>query len=123
MPRARTARRAGARCRAADPGLDPASPEGGAGISVLQDPGDADDTDEFEEALLQAMTEPIADEESASAVVPLLVRGPADLGEKIRLIQFERSFDPEKAERRSYLRLYEDYLKEHPDAPTEMVFR
>ena len=32
-------------------------------------------------------------------------------------------FDPQKAERRSYLRLYEDYLKEHPDAPPEMVFR
>jgi predicted adenylyl cyclase CyaB len=31
--------------------------------------------------------------------------------------------DPEKGERRSYLRLYEDYLKEHPDAPPEMVFR
>ena len=31
-------------------------------------------------------------------------------------------FDPDKAERRSYLRLYEDYLKKHPDAPPEMVF-
>jgi adenylate cyclase, class 2 len=32
-------------------------------------------------------------------------------------------FDAEKGERRSYLRLYEDYLKKHPDAPPEMVFR
>jgi len=32
-------------------------------------------------------------------------------------------FDPEKGERRSYLRLYEDYLKEHPEAPPEMIFR
>src|SRR6185436_13907098 len=32
-------------------------------------------------------------------------------------------FDAEKAEKRSYLRLYEDYLKKHPDAPPEMVFR
>jgi adenylate cyclase, class 2 len=31
--------------------------------------------------------------------------------------------NPEKGERRSYLRLYEDYLKEHPEAPPEMVFR
>jgi predicted adenylyl cyclase CyaB len=31
--------------------------------------------------------------------------------------------DPEKGERRSYLRLYEEYLKEHPEAPPEMVFR
>jgi adenylate cyclase, class 2 len=32
-------------------------------------------------------------------------------------------FDPQKAERRSYLRLYEDHLKKHPDSPPEMVFR
>jgi adenylate cyclase class 2 len=32
-------------------------------------------------------------------------------------------FDPQKAERRSYLRLYEDHLKKNPDAPPEMVFR
>jgi predicted adenylyl cyclase CyaB len=32
-------------------------------------------------------------------------------------------FDPAKGEARSYLRLYEDYLKEHPEAPPEMVFR
>lgn len=32
-------------------------------------------------------------------------------------------FDPAKGESRSYLRLYEDYLKAHPDAPPEMTFR
>ena len=32
------------------------------------------------------------------------------------------AIDPDKAERRSYLRLYEDYLKHHPDAPPEMTF-
>ncbi|HUO86808.1 MAG TPA: class IV adenylate cyclase [Thermoanaerobaculia bacterium] len=31
-------------------------------------------------------------------------------------------FDPERAERRSYLRLYADYLEEHPEAPADMVF-
>jgi hypothetical protein len=31
-------------------------------------------------------------------------------------------FDPDKAERRSYLRLYQDHLKKHPDSPPEMVF-
>ena len=31
--------------------------------------------------------------------------------------------NPQKGEKRSYLRLYEDYLKEHPEAPPEMVFR
>ena len=32
-------------------------------------------------------------------------------------------FDPQKAERRSYLRLYDDFLKKHPDAPRDMLFR
>lgn len=31
-------------------------------------------------------------------------------------------FDPAKAERRDYLRLYRDYLKSHPDAPADMTF-
>lgn len=31
-------------------------------------------------------------------------------------------FDPEQAERRSYLRLYGDYRKDHPEAPVDMVF-
>jgi len=31
-------------------------------------------------------------------------------------------FDIESAERRAYLRLYHDYLKEHPEAPAQMVF-
>ncbi|HKI87263.1 MAG TPA: hypothetical protein VKA53_11030, partial [Thermoanaerobaculia bacterium] len=32
------------------------------------------------------------------------------------------SLDPEIAERRSYLRLYEEYREQHPEAPDEMVF-
>jgi adenylate cyclase class 2 len=31
-------------------------------------------------------------------------------------------FAPEEAERRSYLQLYADHLKEHPEAPEDMVF-
>lgn len=55
--------------------------------------------DEFEEQLIDAMTTPIRDEESASAVVPLLIRGPAELGDAIKQFKFERSFDPALAER------------------------
>lgn len=55
--------------------------------------------DEFEEQLIDAMTTPIRDEESASAVVPLLIRGPAELGDAIKQFKFERSFDPQLAER------------------------
>lgn len=55
--------------------------------------------DEFEEQLIDAMTTPIQDESSASAVVPLIIRGPAELGDKIKQFKFERSFDPALAER------------------------
>jgi hypothetical protein len=55
--------------------------------------------DEFEDQLIDAMTTPIRDEESASAVVPLIIRGPAELGDKIKQFKFERSFDPALAQR------------------------
>jgi hypothetical protein len=45
------------------------------------------------------MTTPIRDEESASAVVPLIIRGPAELGDRIKQFKFERSFDPALASR------------------------
>lgn len=49
--------------------------------------------DAFEAELVDAMTTPIRDEDSASAVVPLIIRGPAELGDKIKQFKFERSFD------------------------------
>lgn len=55
--------------------------------------------DEFEDQLIDAMTTPIKDEDSASAVVPLIIRGPAELGDKIKQFKFERSFDPSLAAR------------------------
>jgi len=44
-------------------------------------------------------------------------------GDRAEVVAKRCGLDADKAERRSYLRLYEDYLKEHPDAPPEMVFR
>ena len=55
--------------------------------------------DEFEDQLIDAMTTPIRDEDSASAIVPLIIRGPAELGDKIKQFKFERSFDPALAAR------------------------
>lgn len=55
--------------------------------------------DEFEDQLIDAMTTPLKDEDSASAVVPLIIRGPAELGDKIKQFKFERSFDPALATR------------------------
>jgi predicted adenylyl cyclase CyaB len=43
-------------------------------------------------------------------------------GDRAEVVAKRCGFDPEKGERRSYLRLYEDYRKLHPDAPPEMVF-
>lgn len=55
--------------------------------------------DNFENELIDAMTTPIKDEDSASAVVPLIIRGPAELGDRIKQFKFERSFDPALAQR------------------------
>ena len=52
-----------------------------------------DAADEFQEELLMAMSTPIEDETSAASVVPLLVRGPAELGKDIKHITFSRPFD------------------------------
>lgn len=56
-------------------------------------PSPEDTADEFQEELLLAMSTPIEDETSAASVVPLLVRGPAELGKDIRHIGFTRPFD------------------------------
>jgi len=66
----------------------------------LEDGEDADKeptpeeiADSFENELVEAMTTPISEEDSASAVVPLLVRGPTELGKEIRHITFTREYD------------------------------
>ena len=66
---------------------------------IYSDPTPEEMADEFEDQLIDAMTTPIRDEDSASAVVPLVIRGPADLGDKIKQFKFERSFDPALAQR------------------------
>jgi adenylate cyclase class 2 len=43
-------------------------------------------------------------------------------GEGAATVARRCGLDPERAERRSYLRLYEEYMREHPAAPTDMVF-
>lgn len=43
-------------------------------------------------------------------------------GESADRVALRCGFDPDEAERRSYLRLYEDHRADHPDAPADMVF-
>ena len=66
---------------------------------LYADPTPEEAQDEFEDQLIDAMTTPIRDEDSASAVVPLIIRGPAELGDRIKQFKFERSFDPALAAR------------------------
>lgn len=58
-----------------------------------------DNSESFEEELINAMTTPIADEGSATSVVPLVIRGPGELGEKIRHIELGDTADPQHNER------------------------
>lgn len=51
------------------------------------------ETDSFEEELEQALITPISDESSASSVVPVIVRAPAESINSIRYIQINRAFD------------------------------
>ncbi len=44
-------------------------------------------------------------------------------GEGCETVARRLDLDPEKLEKRNYLQLYEDFLKEHPDAPPDMIFR
>lgn len=75
-----------------------ASPKGDKGYEDTYAAPVGDD-DEFEMALMDGMMTPIQDPSDASAVVPILVRGPAELGDKIRYITFERVFDPSLVQR------------------------
>ena len=79
-------------------------------------PEEADD--QFEEELIAAMATPIEDESSASAVVPLLIRGPVDLGKEIKHIKFERAFEDSMNAR--YERLLERILQ-GLDVPKDTV--
>jgi hypothetical protein len=57
-------------------------------------PDQGEDDDAFEEEFTISITEPIEDELSPSAVVPMLVRGPADMAETaIKKIDLTRPFD------------------------------
>ena len=87
--------------------------------SVTADPDvEATQEDVFETELIEAMTQPIADEASAASVVPLLVRGPAELGDKIKYMQLSRDTDEQLIARSE--RLLERILQ-GLDVPKDIV--
>lgn len=66
------------------------------------DDPDQGNYDAFEEELNDALTEPVDDELSAMSIIPLLVRGPADMSENaIRKIELSRPFDKVAVELRA----------------------
>lgn len=46
------------------------------------------------EELMESIIAPIKDEGSAAAAAPFILRGPGQYGDQIKLIKFERTFDP-----------------------------
>lgn len=100
-----------------DPDVTPEEdPDGEAG--GLYDLDDGTDMDDIEEALIEAMTTPIADESSASAVVPLIMRGPAELGAALKHLTFERSYDAQITARAEKLL---DRIMQGLDIPKDVV--
>ena len=76
------------------------------------------DTDDFEDELLESMSEPIKDESSASAIVPLVVRGPGDEIVKIRFISFARDADGQLVNRADRVL---DRIMQSIDVPKDVV--
>jgi hypothetical protein len=83
----------------------------GAGVLFVPDelttpaPAQSDGTnplhaDPFTAALIEAMAAPLKNRDSASAVVPLVVRGPAEAGKSLQHISFSTEFDARAKELR-----------------------
>ncbi len=87
-------------------------------VDETQGLDDTDDMDEFIETLVQHMSAPVEDRTSAAGLVPLVVRGAAEYGDKIRLIELARDLDV------SYQALRDELLKrlaQGLDAPPEVI--
>lgn len=57
---------------------------------------DSDETDQMDPVtleLIEQLTAPVEDRSSAASLVPLVMRGPADMADKIRLIEVARNLD------------------------------
>lgn len=65
------------------------------GADPTRDQGDGEETDDpFDRELAQAMMTPIQEEGSAAAVVPIILRGPADVLQHVNHLALDKSLDP-----------------------------
>lgn len=100
--------------KTADPPIDePDDP-----IAALRATSVDDPSGKFLADLMESMTRPINDETSASSVVPMLVVGPGDEGQKIRHVTFERQSDSWLADR---IEKVLDRILQGIDMPKEIV--
>lgn len=87
-------------------------------INENEGPDNTDDLDEFIETLVNHMSAPVDDRTSAAGLVPLVVRGAAEFGDKIRLVDLARDLDG------TYAKLRDELLKrlaQGMDAPPEIM--
>lgn len=70
------------------------------GTGLPQIEGNADEQDPFTQALIEAMTTPINDRSSASAIVPLVITVPDESVEKFKHISFATDLDKYAGQRR-----------------------
>lgn len=72
-------------------------------IKVPVDDNDDPEADPFMGALTQAMMAPIVSEGTADGVVPIVIRGPADSLDKLRLVDLATKFDDQASKTREEL--------------------
>ncbi len=87
-------------------------------INETEAPNDSDDFDEFIGTLVEHMSAPVRDRTSAAGLVPLVVRGAAEFGDKIRLIELAQDLDVTYQSLRMELL---DRLAKGLDAPPEII--
>ena len=64
-------------------------------VDPTRDSGDGEETDDpFDAELAESMTTPIQEEGSASAVVPMVIRGPGEHLDKVRHLALDKTLDP-----------------------------
>lgn len=91
-----------------DPNEDPENPEEYA----------TEAAEALEQELIDGFLKPVEDSNSGAVLIPTFLRGPEDLGEKIRHITFHREVDPNLNERASALL---DRLLSGLDIPKDMA--
>lgn len=69
------------------------------GVNDDTDSEDDEDLDPLEKELFDSMTAPVAQEDNAAAIVPMLIRGPSAEGPNIKYIQLARDVGTELASR------------------------